>query len=51
MNGILLTLKKLSDTKLASHKRAIQAVLKSLPCIIDTLHKIGNGEIPNTKIM
>ena len=49
MDGIILTLKKLSDTRWASHKRAVQVVLKSLPCIIDTLHKIANGEIPNTK--
>lgn len=49
MDGIILTLKKLSDTRWASHKRAVQAVLKNLPCIIHTLHKIANGEIPNTK--
>jgi len=31
-----------SDTMWASHKRAVQAVLRSLPCIIDTLQTSQN---------
>jgi hypothetical protein len=49
MNGVILTLKRLSDTRWASHKRAVEAVHKSIPCIIDTLQKITDGDIPNTK--
>ena len=49
MNGIILTLKRLSDTRWTSHKRAVEVVHSSIPCIIDTLTKIADGDIPNTK--
>ncbi|KAL4121241.1 hypothetical protein QTP88_013793 [Uroleucon formosanum] len=49
VEGIVLTLKKLSETRWASHKRAIDAVYFSLPAIVKTLKKISKGEIPNTK--
>lgn len=44
-----MTLKKLSETRWASHKRAVDAVYFSLPAIVKTLKKISKGEIPNTK--
>jgi len=40
-----LTLKKLSETRWASHKRAVDAVYFSLPAIVKTLKKISKGEI------
>ncbi|XP_025202803.1 zinc finger MYM-type protein 1-like [Melanaphis sacchari] len=49
VEGIVLTLKKLSETRWASHKRAVDAVYFSLPAIVKTLKKISKGEIPNTK--
>ncbi|KAL4103938.1 hypothetical protein QTP88_019255 [Uroleucon formosanum] len=49
VEGIVLTLKKLSETRWASHKRAVDAVYFSLPAIVKTLKKISKGEVPNTK--
>lgn len=44
-----MTLKKLSDTRWASHKRAVDAVYNSLPAIVKTLKQISKGKISNTK--
>ncbi|KAL4142042.1 hypothetical protein QTP88_004574 [Uroleucon formosanum] len=49
VEGVILTLKKLSDTRWASHKRAVDSVYNSLPTIVKTLKQISKGKISNTK--
>ncbi|KAL4141516.1 hypothetical protein QTP88_004145 [Uroleucon formosanum] len=49
VEGVILTLKKLSDTRWASHKRAVDSVYNSLPAIVKTLKQISKGKISNTK--
>lgn len=49
IEGVVLTLKKLSDTRWASHKRAVDSVFNNLPAIVKTLRKISKGKISNTK--
>lgn len=50
INGLILTLKKLSETRWASHKRAIDSVYINLPAIVNALQKIADGKILNTKL-
>lgn len=48
LNGTVLTLKRLSDTRWASRKRATEAVLQSMPAITEALHRIVSGELKGT---
>jgi len=50
VEGIVLTLKKLSETRWSSHKRAVDSVYISLPAIVQTLRQISEGNIPNSKL-
>jgi len=49
VEGVILTLKKLSDTRLANHIRAVVFVYNSLPAIVETLKQISKCKISNTK--
>lgn len=44
VEGVILTLKRLSDTRWASHKRAVDSVYNSLSAIVKTLRQIGKGK-------
>lgn len=47
VESFALTLKKLSDTRWASRKAAVQAVLQNLPALVVALQRIVDGEIKN----
>lgn len=46
---MILTLQHLSDTRWASHKRAVDLAYISLPVMVTTSKKISKGKIPSTK--
>ncbi|XP_069823176.1 zinc finger MYM-type protein 1-like [Dendropsophus ebraccatus] len=50
LEGTVLTLKRLSDTRWASRKQATEAVIKSLPAIVEALCRIKthNASTPKT---
>lgn len=50
VEGVVLTLRKLSETRWSSHKRAVDSVYISLPAIVQTLRQISEGNIPNSKL-
>lgn len=50
IDGLVLTLKQLSETRWASHKRAVDSVYINLPAIVTSLKRISDGELPNIKL-
>ena len=43
----ILTLKRLSDTRWASRKRAVESVVSSFPAICKALRRIARGDLTN----
>jgi len=50
IDGLVPTLKQLSETRWASHKRAVDSVYINLPAIVTSLKRISDGELPNIKL-
>lgn len=50
IDGLVLTLKQLSETRWASHKRAVDSVYINLPAIVTSLKRISDGELLNIKL-
>lgn len=51
IQNTVLTLKRLSDTRWASRKQATEAVLKSMPAIIEALYRISDHERTSPKAL
>ena len=47
LQNTILTLKRLSDTRWASRKRAVESVVSSFPAICKALRRIARGDIKN----
>ncbi|KAL4112674.1 hypothetical protein QTP88_016421 [Uroleucon formosanum] len=50
IDGLVLTLKQLSETRWASHKRVVDSVYINLPAIVTSLKRISDGELLNIKL-
>ncbi|KAL4112477.1 hypothetical protein QTP88_016257 [Uroleucon formosanum] len=50
IDGLVLTLKQLSETRWASHKHAVDLVYINLPVIVTSLKRISDGELLNIKL-
>lgn len=50
IDGLILTLKQLSETRWATHKRAVNSVYINLQAIVTSLKQISDGELLNTKL-
>lgn len=50
IDGLVLTLKQLSETRWASHKREVDSVYINLPAIVTSLKRISDGELLNIKL-